>query len=550
MSDFMKSLGINPKSGVESYAPSWEQIIRQKSANPQAYLTNTPYLKYKDDGVAWVNKFVWTYDPRLVEEGQDPMLKMTLRPKQVELWEFLEEKLSTGENGLVEKSRDEGMTWVVCAFMVHKWLFKPGFKAGIGSRKKELVDQSGNMDSIFEKIRFLLDHLPDQMIPPKFQPRIHMKLCRIINPSNNAALTGEGGDEIGRGGRNSMYFVDEHASLENPDAAEAALSQNTNCIIYGSTPKGPNNLFARKRRSGKIDVFTLWWRDNPKKNYTESRINSLTGKREIYYPWREDQDKKYDPEINRQELDLDYTVSGQNVLIRSEWIEAAMSMQLKQGHERVAGLDVSDEGGDFNTMASRAGGVVFRIRQWKEKNTTLTARSASQFCIQDRVDMLFYDKVGVGAGVKGTLEEDDKEKALPFGIMGINNGTKPSLRRFSDDMKLPASERFRYFGGELGWALRLRFLRTYERSMGIAHHPDEECISLWELRNDPLMPELKLQLSQPTYVTMDSGKLHVSKLGEGDKSPDLYEALVNCFGYKKLREKPSSGSRIHNYASY
>ena len=68
--------------------------------------------------------------------------------------------------------------------------------------------------------------------------------AKLLNPANGAAITGEGGDDIGRGGRAAVYFVDESAFLVHPQLVDRALSQTTRVRIDVSTPNGPGNPFA------------------------------------------------------------------------------------------------------------------------------------------------------------------------------------------------------------------------------------------------------------------------------------------------------------------
>lgn len=89
---------------------------------------------------------------------------------------------------------------------------------------------------------------------------------RILFPETESAMTGEAGDGIGRGDRTSFYIVDESAFLERPYLADASLSATTNCRQDISTPNGMANSFAERRHSGKIDVFTFHWRDDPRKD--------------------------------------------------------------------------------------------------------------------------------------------------------------------------------------------------------------------------------------------------------------------------------------------
>ena len=79
-----------------------------------------------------------------------------LWPRQVEFLKWLYNTWKTGDRGLVEKSRDAGLTWLSCGFAVCMFLFVDGFAIGFGSRKEALVDNKGDPDCIFEKIRHLL----------------------------------------------------------------------------------------------------------------------------------------------------------------------------------------------------------------------------------------------------------------------------------------------------------------------------------------------------------------------------------------------------------
>jgi phage terminase large subunit len=197
--------------------------------------------------VHWLTVWGWTYDPR----EPDTVIPFEPFPKQAEFLTWLREREATRDNGVVEKSRDMGVTWLCVAYATHGWLFRDGFAVGFGSRKLDLVDKRGDPDSIFEKIRFLLRHLPEWMMPPGFDWREHDNQGRLVNPANGATITGEGGDQIGRGGRKSLYFVDEAAFLDYPDRIERSLSQTTHCRIDVSTPNGPGNpwkAFASRRR--------------------------------------------------------------------------------------------------------------------------------------------------------------------------------------------------------------------------------------------------------------------------------------------------------------
>jgi len=83
-----------------------------------------------------------------------------------------------------------------------------------------------------------------------FDIKWHAPHLKIVNPETESTITGEAGDNIGRGGRNSIYFKDESAFYEHPLTIDAALSQNSDVKIDVSTPNGIGNPFYQKRFAG------------------------------------------------------------------------------------------------------------------------------------------------------------------------------------------------------------------------------------------------------------------------------------------------------------
>ena len=133
------------------------------------------------------------------------LVRMPFRlfPRQFELIDFFNSCLEFETNGLVEKSRDMGATWAAISYAVWLFLFKPGSSVGFGSRKAQLVDRIGDMDSIFEKMRHCITSLP-----PLFRPHDYdASYMKLFNHDNGASITGESGDEIGRGGRKGRVIL-------------------------------------------------------------------------------------------------------------------------------------------------------------------------------------------------------------------------------------------------------------------------------------------------------------------------------------------------------
>ena len=452
----------------------------------------------------WVNRWAMTYDPR----EPIPVQPFDLFPKQAQFLEWLTERERLQEDGLLEKSRDMGASWLCCAYALHGWLFRPGYQVGFGSRKLEYVDEKGDPKSIFEKLRLLLEYLPSWMVPAGFNWKEHSCHAKLINPANGATITGEGGDQLGRGARSSIYFVDEAAFLERPQLVDRALSQTTRCRIDVSTPNGDGNPFAQKRRGGRVPVFTLHWRDDPRKGEA----------------WYENEKRRLDSVTLAQEVDIDYTASLEGIAIPGKWVRAAVGLDLSTGSGPVeAGLDIAEYGKDRCVFLTRQGPSVGAVEDWGQCNTTETAHRARELCVKHGVSTLHYDAGGPGAGVRGTL--DSAESDLPFYADAVNAGSSPSGAWWPDGQT--SAEKFLNLRAELWWLLRCRFEKTYEHAEGIASHPPEEMISI------PDHPQLIAELSQPLCARTESGKIKIESKEamrkRGVKSPDFADALALAF---------------------
>lgn len=148
---------------------------------------------YKDNPVQFMEDWMVTYDPR----KKLSYIPFLLFPKQKEYILWLKKLMEEKSDGLVEKSRDVGASWLNMAFSIWAFLFLDGVKIGFGSRKEALVDRIGDPDSILEKGRMIIENLPIEFRPEKYD----LAFMKFQNADNGARITGEAGDNIGRGGR-------------------------------------------------------------------------------------------------------------------------------------------------------------------------------------------------------------------------------------------------------------------------------------------------------------------------------------------------------------
>lgn len=333
--------------GLDWKSPDYTKIYEARSARVKA-IRETPGMlpglkeHYKTNPVDFINDWGMTFDPRNIERGMPAVVPFVLFPKQAEFIDWLVAKWRGQDDGLAEKSRDMGVSWLCVAFAVWMWRFHGGAVIGFGSRKEEYVDKLGDPKSLFWKARQFIGLLPVEFRPDGYSEGAHAPHMRIMNPENGSAIVGEAGDNIGRGNRTSIYFKDESAFYERPEGIDAALSQTSNCKIDVSTVNGNGNPFYRKRHSGKIDVFTFHWRDDPRKDDA----------------WYAKQKNALDPVIVAQEIDIDYNASTSDAWIGGDLIESAMRTGPAEiegkGTWRI-GVDAAHYGDDESVIHKRQG---------------------------------------------------------------------------------------------------------------------------------------------------------------------------------------------------
>jgi hypothetical protein len=518
------------------------RIHRIKRLKEDAELRAGIAERYSNDPVSWILHWAVTYDPRKASTDEPTTIPFVMFDRQRELVEFLLACVDGQQSGLIEKARDMGATWVCGAFSVWLWLYRDGASIGWGSRKEQLVDKLGDPDSIFEKMRIVIRNLPRLMLPHGFDADGDMPYMKIVNRQTGATITGESGDNIGRGGRKLIYFKDESAHYERPEKIEAALADTTNVQIDISSVNGPGNVFHRRREAGmewapgqdlatdRVNVFVMDWRDHPAKDP------------EWYAARRAKADADGLLHVFAQEVDRNYTAAVAGVIIPGDWVASAIDAHIKLGFDDTgawrAGLDPADEGGDLHALAIAKGSVLHSVDGWGEGDVGMATRRAVDRLRGRRV-ALQYDSIGVGAGVKSEANRlrdttgDNGEPMLPAGItfQPWNAGAsplRPDEHLVPGDDETPTNkDAFKNLKAQAWWQLRLRFERTHKAITAGEVHDPADLISLPSTM--PGLSSLRKELSQATRGVDGSLRLIVDKKPAGTRSPNKADAVVMAF---------------------
>ncbi|MBK9497031.1 MAG: hypothetical protein IPO08_21470 [Xanthomonadales bacterium] len=452
---------------------------------------------YKDHPVEFISDWGLTFDPRNAEIGLPTTVPFLLFPKQAEFINWLRERWLGREDGLAEKSRDMGVSWLCVAFAVWMWLFHAGTVAGFGSRKEEYVDDLNDPKSLFWKVRQFVNLLPVEFRPAGWDAKKHAPFMTIKNPENGATIVGESGDNIGRGNRTSIYFKDESAFYERAESIDAALSQTSNCKIDVSTPNGNGNPFYRKRHSGKVKVFTFHWRDDPRKGPE----------------WYAKQQNDLDPVVLAQEVDIDYNASTSDAWINGELIEAAQRLgpaDVEVNGPWMIGVDAAHMGDDESGITKRRGLLTLPLVMRSKLDGPALGGVVEEQCreLEDAggaIGMICIELDGPGVSAYDHLKRT-KYAGVTF---GVHTGAQ-----LSDDRNYNVKARM--------WRAAKDYLKVGGCSM-------------------PKDPELKAQLGSYRYgykgglLLMESKKEYKKRLG---RSPDRADSWVLTFATPPKQAKP------------
>lgn len=238
--------------------------------------------------IFFIENFGWTYNPKM-ELKNFPFVLFEFQKRAIR---SLVEHIDSGRDVFIEKSREMGVSWIVfCYVALWYWLFREGSNGLLGSYKEKLVDDR-TIDSLFGKIDYALQNLPDWMLPNGFNMKKHRTKLKLANPENGNVITGDTmNPNFGRGSRKTYIAFDELAFWDYAKDAWESAGDATNCRIANSTPNG-YDFYAMLRESG-IDIVTLHWREHPLKDDQ----------------WYAYECKRRTEEEIAQELDISYTKS-------------------------------------------------------------------------------------------------------------------------------------------------------------------------------------------------------------------------------------------------
>src|SRR5579863_1961411 len=504
------------------------------------------YARDADTLADFINDWGYTIDPRLVGEGRNPVMAFALFPKQREMIRWLIGCWHDSKPGVVVKSRDVGASWVAMALLATLCIFRNGFAAGVGSAVEIKIDRTGDPDTLFYKIRSFLEHLPAEF-NAGFNIDQYSADKRVSFPLTGSSITGEAGDQAGRGGRNAIFVVDEAAHFEHPKIIDKNLSANTKCRIDMSSVNGMANSFYTRAHNPAIRRFDFTWRDDPRKDQK----------------WYEQQCAELDEIVVKQEIDCDFAASLEGVCIPSQWVVAAididkhLGIDCESGAHRAA-LDIADRGNDKNAFVIVKGRKIKFASQWSGKgsDTGYSVQRAMAIAEAHGLPSFDYDADGMGGAAvhsdarlineaRGVAQQNLKgptpSEYFAAGTIGTHpyRGSEAVIRpeAIVPGTKRKAKDLFTNRKAQTWYEGRLGFFNAWKARNGKPYDASRVVCIAGDLPNEEGKPSLRdllvSQLSQATVKETIQGKIQIEKAPDDVASPDLAAAALMALAPRK-----------------
>ena len=203
----------------------------------------------------WAAYCCWTYRVREVDENgrevpaKQPHVPFSLWPVQVNALEEMSRAVQEGNDVVLSKSRDCGMSWLVALLGAWHFLFVPESQWIYVSRVEESLDRRGDPSSLFWKIEYLLKKQPPWLLPCDLSElefggknRSHLQ---FRNPQSGSTILGQASTgHVGRGGRAQAVVFDEFAAMGPAEDAWRSAADTSGCRIVVSTPLGAGTTYS------------------------------------------------------------------------------------------------------------------------------------------------------------------------------------------------------------------------------------------------------------------------------------------------------------------
>lgn len=201
------------------------KILDVYSSDPVSFIEDFCVIKFMENAGQSKPFFLFPYQKKIIYKLQEAELSN----QDVDL--------------LIDKPRGMGLTWLLSAYFMWRFLFTPNYSVLVLSRKEDLVDDGTDIPdtTIFGKIRFMMKRLPKYMIPDNFEFKkargtLTDMTLKLINPTMGSSIIGSStNSNAGRSGRYRSIMIDECFFIENFQKVYNSLTSVARLKVFIST---------------------------------------------------------------------------------------------------------------------------------------------------------------------------------------------------------------------------------------------------------------------------------------------------------------------------
>ncbi len=294
----------------------------------------------KKDALFYINTFVWQYNPK--KKGRDKVAPFATYEFQDKAIHKIFDAVENGYDLVLEKSREVGGSWL--SLLAMEWMYRAidNLQFSMLSRAEKLVD-GFNMDSLFKKIDFMQDRIPEWLRPKQIRKKMYFE-----NRDNGSSMTGEATTERALvGGRASAIFLDEFSQMETAEDIYDRTADVSSCRIFNFTHTGLDTTAYALSRRADVQKLVLHWSMHPEKN--RGLYKTTVGSTEV-----EVLDKQFD-----YGPDFEFVINGEPMGpfpgLRSPWYDREC---IRRKSRRAVAMDLDIDPGGSQSQFFNASNIV------------------------------------------------------------------------------------------------------------------------------------------------------------------------------------------------
>lgn len=265
---FFDSIPTDPAENI-----SWRMTFHEKVAKDEGLQRVYKELCWADIKI-FFNSAFWVYDAEAPTGFRNrPFI---LWKHQKPAVDAIHDSIINQHNMVIDKSRKEGATEIICKTFVGHFLLDPESQFLVGSRNAMIVDKGvelingklvGLHKTLMHKVCYAVNTLPNWL-----KPNVLKTYMLLQNMDNGSVISGEATNEsFGAGDRQKGVLIDEYGRMDHNMAINIndSIHDTSDCVIFNSTHfwgvEHPYNQLITQK-FGEIPVIIMPWTDNPNKN--------------------------------------------------------------------------------------------------------------------------------------------------------------------------------------------------------------------------------------------------------------------------------------------